>query len=71
MYNITNRKGQGITREHFREALQEFGKRFGKRGILHACEVVEDSKLPGVFVWVWGAWSAHGTYKELEKIERF
>lgn len=70
MIMISNKKGQSITREHFREALREFGEKFGKRGILHACEVVEDSKIPGIFVWVWGAWSARGTFKELEAIQK-
>lgn len=71
MYTISNKKGQSVTRDSFRDALRVFGEKFGKRGILHACEVVEDSKLPGMFVWVWGAWSARGTFKDFEKIERF
>lgn len=70
MITISNNKGCALTRPTLKEALQEFGEKFGKRGILHACEVVEDSKMPGVFVWTWDSWAVRGTFKELEAIQK-
>lgn len=67
MYQVSNKKGSCLTRETLAEALAAWAEKYGKRGSLHACEVME-SPTNGFCTWVWGMWSMRGTFRALEEV---
>lgn len=62
MFTISNKKGQCLTRATAQEALNDFKQEYKPTAaqILDICEVVEDPKLPGLVMYVWGAKAAKG-----------
>lgn len=62
MFTIRDKKGRCLTRATAREALNDFKKEYKPTAarVLDICEVVEDPKMPGLVLYVWGAKAAKG-----------
>lgn len=62
MFTIRNKKGQCLTRATAQEALNDFKQTYKPTAVqvLDICEVVEDPKMPGLVMYVWGAKAAKG-----------
>lgn len=62
MFTIRNKKGQCLTRTTAQEALNDFKKEYKPTAaqVLDICEVIEDPKMPGLVLYVWGGKAAKG-----------
>ena len=62
MFTISNKKGQCLTRATAQEALNDFKQVYKPTAaqVLDIREVVEDPKIPGSVLYVWGAKAAKG-----------
>ena len=70
MFTIRNKKGQCLTRATAQEALNDFKQIYKPTAaqVLDICEVVENPKLPGVVLYVWGAKAAKGRVAFIQQL---